>query len=616
MPVRDTSTLLSCMVDSKLASSPFTFHDYQGQFRGRACCWRENWRRRRFRGADQESEIQELAEMLGLIPTNLLTPHGLEARTAPELLALYPLELDRVLLKFDDLLEPARAECTGGCKYDYATRCKPVTPESEGVRVSGFRPRVATCHDCPCPHNPQQYTSWTFVSSVLESLMEGLIIRPLDGFELNFICGWMYYRFVAPRAWRGDFLSQPSDVADVLDQLYFYWPDNMEDIFADRAKFGTQQPVDILVYNKDKNSYVQNRFALEPHCLCADPIAAPTGRPQILLCTAGLYPKDSIPAPYWGWIAAEDVVGSMAATGLVVVEHLLYTVHKPQRPPGALSPYERFSDLGISVCRDGKIWPLFLDHAMLRHPQRCTRCFLHMPRHMFEQRSPDNNVPVLVEVCSHCRDVCRCKRCKKERTEEGFSESMWQHRSERGAVCMECVSADMCQDCGLAVHKCDDCGECQTHSGFSEPMWHNKATQTRRTLCLECSARAGEATHRCDLCGECFTRSGFPAAMWANKSKQTQRTLCCDCCRPKCTAPTCNTCKVCRQPHRKRQNCQDPIVALEKSSLPTEVAQLQSWLCSVCKPKMCSLWPFCRKERRSKGSDSTDQYTCRDCRSL
>ena len=224
------------------------------------------------------------------------------------------------------------------------------------------------------------------------------------------------------------------------------------------------------------------------------------------------------------------------------------------------------------------------------------------------------------KVCNYCLNVWRCKRCRKEYKEHGFSESMWHNRQERGAVCLDCARSDVCEVCGAAVtvatHKCDRCGELKARSEVASSVWSHKATQERRFLCDDCRGREAEATHKCDVCGVLRTRSDYPSAMWHNKAKQEQRTLCHDCCRPKCTAPTCKTCKVCRQPHRKRKNCQDPIVALEKSSLPTEVAQLQSWLCSVCKPKMCSLWPFCRQERLSKGSDSTVQYTCRDCRSL
>ena len=104
--------------------------------------------------------------------------------------------------------------------------------------------------------------------------------------------------------------------------------------------------------------------------------------------------------------------------------------------------------------------------------------------------------------------------------------------------------------------------------------------------------------------------------MWHNKASNTQRTLCNDCCRPKCTASTCNTCKVCRQPHHKRKNCEDDIVALEKSSWPTHVDQLKTWLCSVCKANICSNWPHCQKQRKAKKSQSEAQYTCGECQTL
>ena len=173
----------------------------------------------------------------------------------------------------------------------------------------------------------------------------------------------------------------------------------------------------------------------------------------------------------------------------------------------------------------------------------------------------------------------------------------------------------MCTDCDSEpTHKCDLCGHSKPRSEFPAATWNHKAKKERRTLCSDCCER--EPTHLCDLCGNAKPRSAFPAAMWNNKAKNTQRTLCNDCCRPKCTATTCNTCKVCRQPHHKRKNCEDEIVALEKSSLPAHVDQLKTWLCSVRKANICSNWPHCQKQRKAKKSQSEAQYTCGECQNL
>jgi len=503
---------------------------------------------------------------------------GLGAPTAEELLCLAPPALDLIMSNLDELLAPVRAECKQ-CEKAAADDALPSTRETEAVQVSGFRPRVATCDTCP---HSSLHPSRTLVASVVESLMEGQIIRPLDAEELAFICGWMFYRFHNRGSW---LIETGADVLQILDQLYFYWPDNIEDIWVDRAKFSTQQQMDIFVYTKDPYPPRPRR------CRCADPIAAPKPHPQILLCTAGGYPER--PAPYWGWIAAADVAGSMHATGTHLREHLIYSINKP-----------------LLVCMEGQTDT----SSTFVGTQRCSKCFCHLHTECCFLENPGKRNQRSHEVCEYCRTVFfDCKECTSEYSQQGFSNSMWLHRNERGAVCLECEATAKCDMCGLATAKCDMCEELFLESGFTASMWHNKSDKTRPTLCRDCQK---EPTHKCDLCGELKPRSEYPPSMWNHKSHMSQRTLCNDCCRPRCTAPNCKTCKVCRQPHRSCKKCEDPIVALEKSSLPTDVEQLNTWLCSVCKPKMCAHWPHCRKERRSKKSNSEAQYTCGECQTL
>jgi hypothetical protein len=102
------------------------------------------------------------------------------------------------------------------------------------------------------------------VSAVVESLIEAQLIRPLDVWELDFICGWMYQLF-ARRSCRANFLEEFEDVADVLDQFFLYWPDHFEDIWVDRANckeiwvdrvdrvHGFWRVLDVFVYSKDND---------------------------------------------------------------------------------------------------------------------------------------------------------------------------------------------------------------------------------------------------------------------------------------------------------------------------------------------------------------------------
>ena len=168
-----------------------------------------------------EKAMECLARVLGHMDPTDLRRRDLEARTAAELLVLTPPEIDSIMYMVGFV-----EECSV-CRTARKCREKPLTPETAAVEVSGFRPRVASCRSCP--HLPRRYTSWRFVSSVVESLMDAQIIRPLDAHELNNICGWMFYLY-ARRGMRDRFLDTGEDVVDVLDQLYFYFPDHMEDI--------------------------------------------------------------------------------------------------------------------------------------------------------------------------------------------------------------------------------------------------------------------------------------------------------------------------------------------------------------------------------------------------
>ena len=157
---------------------------------------------------------------------------------------------------------------------------------------------------------------------------------------------------------RDRFLDTVEDIVDVLDQLYFYWPDHIEDIWVDRAKSGTQQQLDLFVYNKDKDPYYDKHC----RCRCADPIAAPKPHPQIFLCTAGVYPHRDMTAPYWGRIAAADVAGSMNGTGIFLVEHFIYSVGKP-----------------LLLCMEAQTEAAHISVGS----RRCSRCFCNFSSECF-----------------------------------------------------------------------------------------------------------------------------------------------------------------------------------------------------------------------------------------
>eukprot|EP00973_Karenia_brevis_P028242 3890536-Karenia_brevis.AAC.1 len=99
-------------------------------------------------------------------------------------------------------------------------------------------------------------------------------------------------------------------------------------------------------------------------------------------------------------------------------------------------------------------------------------------------------------------------------------------------------------------------------------------------------------------------KDDFTESAWTHISRGDRRTLCKECCNPGCTAPDCKTCKICRDVACKmRTRCTNDITALNSKQLPTEQAQLRTWLCGKCKPQYCANLN-CRKKRQSRKATS------------
>ena len=138
------------------------------------------------------------------------------------------------------------------------------------------------------------------------------------------------------------------------------------------------------------------------------------------------------------------------------------------------------------------------------------------------------------------------------------------------------------------------CGKWKPGEDFSASALHNVKSESRRSLCKACShpkcsapgcitcticrdvqCRAGESCSneptalnpkqlpinlaeknvfrceacclmRCKVCEETKHRSAFTASALNNLKTENQRSLCKDCSHPKCSAPGCTTCKICR----------------------------------------------------------------------
>ena len=153
----------------------------------------------------------------------------------------------------------------------------------------------------------------------------------------------------------------------------------------DRAKFSTQQQVNIFVYTKDPYPPGPCR------CRCADAVAHPQPYPQILLCTGDGYPDR--PARSWGWISAADVAGSLDGTGVFLVEHFIYSVDKP-----------------LLLYMEGQTETAHISVGS----RRCSRRFCHFSTECFLD-VPSQRLQRPLEVCVFCRKMLFvCRECKAE----------------------------------------------------------------------------------------------------------------------------------------------------------------------------------------------------------
>jgi hypothetical protein len=130
-----------------------------------------------------------------------------------------------------------------------------------------------------------------------------------------------------------------------------------------------------------------------------------------------------------------------------------------------------------------------------------------------------------------------------------------------------------------AKHVCCGCKRSLPKDCFSASQWKNRFKE-RHVQCLECAREAElgcsrEAKLRCFLC-DTMTEAHFSQSAKHNKAGRLAR--CMDCARPRCSNPSCQTCKICRVP-----SCRD-----------TEWCEAW-WLTSLLKRCVC---PITEKPQR------------------
>jgi hypothetical protein len=171
-------------------------------------------------------------------------------------------------------------------------------------------------------------------------------------------------------------------------------------------------------------------------------------------------------------------------------------------------------------------------------------------------------------------------------------------------------------------HMCSDCAQPKTQAEYSTNMWKNRVQARRHTLCAHCEAartlRRAATVSLCRVCGKHKSAVSFFAEAWKRRGSHSSM-QCIDCEHPACTAPQCKQCRVCREHHRKDKKCQSSVQPRHsRKPRPTTLTEVQTFVCSVCRPVLCNNWPECSKVRQTQNKAREKareeyQYLCRNC---
>ena len=450
-------------------------------------------------------------------------------------------------------------------------------------------------------HNNKFLPTVSLVGSVLQSMVEAQILRPLLPHECTTLC-----EDYNDTARRRDILyeAEPA-VGAVINQLCLTWPGlwrTEEHVLVDPSKRSLLQKVHVWVYRHKPTTLPRREFI--GLCQCGGPQAHATTDPQIVLLEIGQWETE-----FFRWLSPADLAdGALDQNDLCLVEHYMCSVGEP-----------------MLVCKEGRMQSkrdLCEKYAGEYEERFCAKCNFYLLPTYFQDSS---------NICILCSDrYWRCRECRREYGSAAFSISQWRHRKERDAICQSCIEKQQ-------LYVCELCGLKFDRNGFTESMWHYRHSEELRTLCKTCfrppctnpvcatckscrdpvCSKQGHCkatlvalnskclpTMReeldtwlcancerfgCELCGNEFDCDGFTASMWCHRYSQ-QRTLCKTCCRPPCTNPLCATCERCRDPSCSKQgHCKATLIALNSNCLPTVLEELDTWLCANCERFGCEL---------------------------
>ena len=275
---------------------------------------------------------------------------------------------------------------------------------------------------------------------------------------------------------------------------------------------------------------------------------------------------------------------------------------------------------------------------------RCKQCGLHLDATFFAKGprgttpkidTSDARAPLSFEefstvLCYFCRELYHmCDVCRALEPESAYTQSMWHHRIERGATCVNCQarSKTPCTLCGnyeigLRTHVCSRCGISKTKASYSLSMWHHKQEDSaRQILCLECEAAAPGL--KCDICDQMKPTTAFSSSALNHRGDTKRKLRCVDCSKPPCMfLPMCKTCTACREEQcGGGRRCPQKITTLPTPLLPATLEAVQNYACATCRYVRCTVrqtdGSICGKERRrkakTKAKKDKETFQCGDC---
>ena len=183
----------------------------------------------------------------------------------------------------------------------------------------------------------------------------------------------------------------------------------------------------------------------------------------------------------------------------------------------------------------------------------------------------------------------QCKICQLHLSKAYFAFDEWGHFDKNREIrCEDCsnplCSAPGCKTCpvcrDIACSGVDSMGQsCQRRISFLA-KYKRPGSQLEKEH-FRCDSCAG----RILVCFVCRTTAEerFSNAVRRKKAERYATSRCIDCAHPRCSNPSCPTCKTCRHPRCTEPGCVGDVLPLNSKQMPKTEAERDGFLCAPCK---------------------------------